>query len=123
MRPTLASIAIALASLAAAAQTPPELTLTRIDCGTIRSTDTARFSDTYSNAGLKVDFTFSCYLVKHGGDYMLWDTGHEMTVPEVAPKTSLPDLLGQLSVKPDQIKFVGISHYHGDHIGQAASFP
>src|SRR5262249_28667892 len=24
---------------------------------------------------------------------------------------------------PDQIKFVGISHYHGDHTGQVASFP
>lgn len=35
----------------------------------------------------------------------------------------LVDLLAQINVKPEQIKYVGISHYHGDHIGQAASFP
>jgi N-acyl homoserine lactone hydrolase len=35
----------------------------------------------------------------------------------------LVDLLAQLKVTPDQIKYVGISHFHGDHIGQANSFP
>ena len=29
---------------------------------------------------------------------------------------------GQINVKPDQIKYVGISHYHGDHTGQVGSF-
>jgi N-acyl homoserine lactone hydrolase len=46
-----------------------------------------------------------------------------MTMPKVAPKTSLVDLPGQINVKPEQIKYVGISHYHADHIGQVASFP
>ena len=26
-------------------------------------------------------------------------------------------------VKPEQIKYIGISHYHGEHIGQVASLP
>ena len=54
---------------------------------------------------------------------MLWDTGHATTAPNVAPKTSLVDYLAKIDVKPEQIKFVGISHYHGDHTGQIASFP
>jgi N-acyl homoserine lactone hydrolase len=54
---------------------------------------------------------------------MLWDTGHAMTAPNVAPKVSLVDLLAQLNLKPEQIKYVGISHYHADHTGQVASFP
>ena len=54
---------------------------------------------------------------------MLWDTGHSMTAPNVAPKVSLVDQLAKLDVKPDQIKYVGISHYHADHTGQVASFP
>ena len=54
---------------------------------------------------------------------MLWDTGHAMTTPNVAPKVSLVDLLAQIKVKPEQIKYVGISHYHGDHTGQVSSFP
>jgi len=29
----------------------------------------------------------------------------------------------RLDLKPEQIKYVGISHYHGDHIGQVGSFP
>ena len=41
----------------------------------------------------------------------------------VAPKTSLVDYLAKIDVKPDQIKYVGISHYHADHTGQVSSFP
>src|SRR5262245_62490528 len=46
-----------------------------------------------------------------------------MTAPNVAPKVSLVDLLAKIDVKPEQIKYVGISHYHADHTGQVASFP
>jgi glyoxylase-like metal-dependent hydrolase (beta-lactamase superfamily II) len=31
--------------------------------------------------------------------------------------------LAQLHLTPEQITFVGVSHYHGDHVGQVASFP
>jgi N-acyl homoserine lactone hydrolase len=115
----------ALVSLPASAQTPAEVTLTRLDCGTNQAPTEVnlRFSDTYSYGDKKIQFVFSCYLVKHGNDYMVWDTGHSMSAGAVAPKTSLVDLLAQVKVTPDQIKFVGISHYHGDHIGQVASFP
>ena len=115
----------ALMSLSALAQAAPEVTLTRLDCGTSNAlTDVGlRFSDTYAYNGVKVQLVFSCYLIKHGGDYMVWDSGHPMSAGAVAPKTSLVDLLGQLELKPEQIKFVGISHYHGDHIGQVGSFP
>ena len=41
-----------------------------------RAADVARFSDIFAHVGLKVPFVYSCYLVKHGDDYMLWDTGH-----------------------------------------------
>jgi hypothetical protein len=41
---------------------------------------------------------------------MLWDTGWGMSAAPVAPKTSLVDLLAQVNVKPEQIKYVGISH-------------
>ena len=119
----------ALVSLSAAAQAAPqgapEVTLTRFECGTNQAPTEVnlRFSDTYAYGDLKLQLVFSCYLIKHGNDYMIWDTGHSMSAGAVAPKVSLVDLLGQINVKPDQIKYVGISHYHGDHIGQVASFP
>jgi glyoxylase-like metal-dependent hydrolase (beta-lactamase superfamily II) len=46
-----------------------------------------------------------------------------MTTPNVAPKVSLVDQLAKGNLKPDQIKYVAISHYHGDHVGQVGSFP
>ena len=114
----------ALAGLVGPAQAA-DMSLTRFECGTPQAPTAVnqRFSDTYSYGDLKVQFVFSCYLVKHGDDYLLWDTGHAMTTPNVAPKVSLVDLLAKIDLKPEQIKYVGISHYHADHTGQVASFP
>ena len=121
----LAAGASLFAGLAAPAQAAPEVSLARFDCGTPQAPTPVnqRFSDTYAYGDLKLQFVFSCYLIKHGDDYLLWDTGHAMTAPNVAPKVSLVDQLAKIDVKPDQIKYVGISHYHADHTGQIASFP
>jgi glyoxylase-like metal-dependent hydrolase (beta-lactamase superfamily II) len=107
------------------AQSAPDVSLARLDCGTPAAPTAVnqRFSDTFSYGDLKLQLVYSCYLVKHGDEYLLWDTGHAMSMPNVAPKVSLVDLLGQISLKPDQIKYVGISHYHADHTGQVGSFP
>ncbi|MEO8133089.1 MAG: N-acyl homoserine lactonase family protein [Betaproteobacteria bacterium] len=127
---SLAIGAIANAALmtSAVAQATTELTLTRLDCGTNAApADVGRFSDTLAHNGLMVQLTFSCYLIKHGDDYMVWDTGNPLatgaTPAPTAPKVSLVDQLAQLKLKPEQVKFVGISHYHGDHTGQVGSFP
>ena len=115
----------AIAAGTASALAAPEVTLTRFECGTPQAPIAVnqRFSDTYAYGDLKLQFVYSCYLVKHGDEYLLWDTGHAMTTPNVAPKVSLVDLLAKIDVKPEQIKYVGISHYHADHTGQVASFP
>ena len=102
-----------------------EVTLARLDCGTPQAPTVVneRFSDTYALPGLKVQFVYSCYLIKHGNEYMLWDTGHSMAAPNVAPKVSVIDQLAKIEVRLDQIEYVGISHYHADHTGQVDSFP
>jgi glyoxylase-like metal-dependent hydrolase (beta-lactamase superfamily II) len=106
-----------------AAQSAPELSLARLDCGTPVPMLVARFNDTWAFTDKKLTFTFSCYLIKRSDDYFLWDTGHAMTAGAPAPKVSIVDQLAQINVKPEQIKYVGISHYHADHTGQVASFP
>jgi len=115
----------ALVGLSALAQAAPEVTLTRLECGTAGApTDVGqRFSDTYAYNGLKVQLVFSCYVIKHGDDYMVWDTGFGKDAGATAPKTGLLDQLAELKVKPEQVKYVGISHYHGDHIGQVGLLP
>jgi glyoxylase-like metal-dependent hydrolase (beta-lactamase superfamily II) len=108
------------------AQAAPEISLTRLDCGTPRGAVADlgfNFSDTFGDNVPNIRLVFSCYLIKHGDDYMVWDTGWGMSAGPVAPKTSLVDLLAQVNVKPEQIKYLGISHYHGDHVGQVNSFP
>ncbi len=120
----LAAGACVFAGLAASAQAA-DMALTRLDCGTPQAPVAVneRFSDTYAYGDLKLQFVFSCYVIKHDNDYLLWDTGHSMTAPNVAPKVSIVDQLAKIDIKPDQIKYVGISHYHADHTGQVASFP
>jgi N-acyl homoserine lactone hydrolase len=106
-----------------AAPSGPEVTLTRLDCGN-GTNDARRFSDVYAygEADAKKPFTFSCYVIKHGSDYMVWDTGYlPGSVPNATNKP-ITDLLSQMNVKPDQVKFVGISHFHADHTGQLAPF-
>ncbi len=125
VRLMLGTLAIAFVQAPARAQTPPLVTLTRLDCGTNTTpTDVApRFSDTYAWPQLMIQLTFSCYLIQHGNEYMVWDTGNPTGTTPTAPKTSLVNLLAQLKLTPAQIKYVAISHYHGDHTGQVGSLP
>ena len=120
----IGACASALVSFSALAQTKPEVTLTRLDCGTTPGPTEVnqRFSDTYSMEGVKLMLVFSCYLIRHGDEYLLWDTGQAMNAGAVAPKVSVVDQLAKLNLKPEQKKYVGISHYHGDHTGQLDSF-
>lgn len=86
------SCAAAFTAQPAAAQTTqstspaPEVTLARLDCGTPVLNLVARFNDTWAFTDNRVMFTFSCYLIKRGDEYMLWDTGHALTAGAPAPK-------------------------------------
>src|ERR1051325_613668 len=113
-----------LVGVPAMAQAPAELTLTRIDCGTGAAPIYVgqRFSDTFAYKDLKLTFTYSCYLIKHGTDYMVWDTGFAPGTSPNAPKVGIVDRLKEVNVAPDQVKYVGISHFHSDHTGQLAPF-
>jgi N-acyl homoserine lactone hydrolase len=106
----------------------PELTLTRLDGGGEDApTDLAIFSDTGAFDGVKRQLKSSAYLIKHGDQYLLWDTGIDPAAKDdhgvAVVKTMLTAQLAQLGVTPEQISLVGISHNHGDHLGQARAFP
>src|SRR3954453_9137236 len=103
----LGALAGALMATGALAQ---EVTLTRLDCGN-GFNDSRRFSDTFAYTDPKVPFTFSCYVVKHGEDYMVWDTGYLPGSNPNAAKVTLTYQLAQLKIKPEQVKYVGISHF------------
>lgn len=128
---TLLAAAAALVSATIAANAA-DVRLWRLDCGTVQVNDLSQFSDTFGYEGRKATLTDSCYLIRHGGDYMLWDTGLPASLlnaplgggPMTASlKETLTDQLKAIDVSPDQIAAIGISHYHFDHVGQAADFP
>jgi len=113
-RLTMTLAASLLVSLSAAAQ---DVTLTRLDCGN-GSNDPRRFSDAYAYTETTKPFTFSCYVIRRGAEVMVWDTGY---VPGSVPNATnkpLADLLKQMGVNADEVKYVGISHFHADHTGQ-----
>jgi glyoxylase-like metal-dependent hydrolase (beta-lactamase superfamily II) len=122
-----AGVATLLSAFAAmaGAQSAPDVSLARLECGTNQApTDVGqRFSDTYAYNGLKVQLVYSCYVIRHGDDVLVWDTGFPKSNAPTSPKQTIPELLGPLGISPAQVKYVGLSHSHGDHIGQANLFP
>ena len=121
MKKCLVLLASVFTVFSAWAQAPAEVTLTRLDCGN-GFNDQRRFSDSFAYTNPKVPFTFSCYVIKHGSDYMVWDTGYLPGSTPSATNKPITELLAQMNVRPDQVTFVGISHFHADHTGQLAPF-
>lgn len=115
------------------APAPADVELWRLDCGAVQVNDLNAFSDTLAYTGQTKRLVASCYLIRHGSDYLLWDTGLPEAVigqpvsstDAMSPvlTTTIKRQLAQIGVKPEQIGRVGISHYHFDHTGQAAGFP
>jgi glyoxylase-like metal-dependent hydrolase (beta-lactamase superfamily II) len=125
---------LAAALLAGAARAaPPPVELWRLDCGELWEGNLDEFSDTHAYVGQSKRLVVSCYLIRHGESYMLWDTGLEKsdlgkplvrnTTESEALSVTLVDQLAKIAVRPQQISLIGISHYHFDHTGQAADFP
>lgn len=123
----------AAASLASTGMQAPSravLSMWRLDCGTIQVSDLNVFSDTYAYVGRAKSLTDSCYLVRNGDRYLLWDTGLPAEARGAASGPfamtagrRIVDQLREIGVRSEQVTFVGISHNHGDHLGQAADFP
>ena len=125
---------VAAAVLFGAAQAAePVVKLWRLDCGQIHFSDLNFFSDTKAYTGRSMHLVASCYLIQHNDSYLIWDTGLPAADlgAKLDPKAAISDTvsitivdqLKQLGLTPDRIADVGISHYHNDHTGQAASFP
>lgn len=101
-----------------------DVALSRLDCGGAPEPQSvAAFSDTYAYPALKLQLVYSCYLVRHGDRYLVWDTGQPADGSPQAPKVALVDQLRAAGIDPADIDFVGVSHYHNDHTGQLASLP
>ncbi len=109
--------------------------LYRLDCGHSLANDESVWTPG-ENIGRDIEFSSTCWLIKHPSGWLLWDTG----VPETALNNpqgwstlpslivyhldrSVTDQLAEIGLKPADIGRVAISHTHGDHIGNVWLFP
>jgi N-acyl homoserine lactone hydrolase len=109
--------------------------LYRLDCGHSLANDESVWTPG-ENVGRNIEFSSTCWLIRHRAEWLLWDTG----VPQAAlndprgwstlPKLivyhldkSLTDQLAAIGLRPNDIGRVAISHTHGDHIGNVGLFP
>jgi N-acyl homoserine lactone hydrolase len=109
--------------------------LYRLDCGHSLANDESVWTPG-ENVGRSIEFSSTCWLIKRGSQWLLWDTG----VPQSAlndPKgwSTLPKLivyhldktltsqLAEIGLKTSDVTYVAVSHTHGDHIGNVGLFP
>ena len=105
-----------------------------LDGGRIDVLDWSVF-DPGAPAGEKRTLADPCYLIRHPGGTLLWDTGvgddialepNGRTVQDVAVfhvETRLAAQLGEIGLRPDDVTHLALSHLHPDHIGNVALFP
>jgi N-acyl homoserine lactone hydrolase len=99
-------------------------------CGDIALTDMGRFSPGYSGPGA---LSSTCYLFKHQQGWVLWDTGLPDAIASMPEgrksnagvwhvKKTLASQLDEIGVKPSDIRYLALSHSHGDHVGNVNLF-
>ena len=102
-----------------------------LDCGRLHLQDGGRVSP--AGAGAPIDLLDSCYLIQTAQGYLLWETGApDGLVAQPAPggtplvlsrTETLLSQLAELDVEPSDLRYVAISHTHGDHAGNVDLFP
>lgn len=111
-----------------------EVCLYALDTGLIECTDYAMFSPN-AGPGVYREMSVRSYLVVHPAGTLLWDTGIDDAIAELAggkriadpivfrvPRT-LRSQLAEIGVAPDEVDYLGLSHLHVDHVGNAGLFP
>jgi len=106
-----------------------------LECGHGPAPDQRRFSPGY-NDGKPLDFVDNCYLIHHARGYLLWGTGIPdkfLEIPGGVPSaggrpnwvrsSTLAGQLAQLGLEASDIRYIGLTNSHIDHIGNLEMFP
>jgi glyoxylase-like metal-dependent hydrolase (beta-lactamase superfamily II) len=109
--------------------------LYRLDCGHSLANDESVWTPG-ENVGRSIEFSSTCWLIKRGSEWVLWDTGvPQATLNDPKGWSTLPKLivyhlertitgqLAEIGLKTSDITYVALSHTHGDHIGNVSLFP
>jgi N-acyl homoserine lactone hydrolase len=121
--PLLALVA-ATVTLAIAQQPPKSLRLYVFDCGTLAIPDTSPYGFKKEELASAV-MSAPCFLVAHPKGTLMWDTGPVPGVGTLRYATatkSLQSQLAQAGYLPGSIRYLALSHFHWDHVGNANLF-
>ena len=109
--------------------------LYRLDCGHSLANDESVWTPG-ENVGRSIEFSSTCWLIKRGNEWVLWDTGvPQATLNDPKGWSTLPKLivyhldktitgqLAEIGLKTSDVTYVALSHTHGDHVGNVGLFP
>ena len=110
-----------------------QIKLYTLDCGFVLIPDLDMFDKDGGLKGKSADTMVTCYVIKHPKGYFLWNTGlpdtwsgkGEMVGFGGMVATVSNTLIGQLAelgLQPSDIDYLGFSHGHLDHAGNANLF-
>lgn len=128
------SLLFSLFALTLSYAKPIDTRLYVLNCGYIDIKDFSSFSDANFYPHEPMRLAAPCFLIKDPKGWMLWDLGlgdqyinhphkdDKLGVVFTVP-VSLADQLKKIGLTPKDIKFVGISHAHLDHVGNLSLFP
>jgi glyoxylase-like metal-dependent hydrolase (beta-lactamase superfamily II) len=110
-----------------------------LDCGNGRAPDESRRWTPGFNIGKPIDISVNCYLIHNSQGYFLWDTGlsdRVAALPDGWLPTNNPAVdilwtrsktlmsqLKEIGGSATDIRFIGLSHTHPDHVGNVELFP
>jgi len=110
----------------------PNLSLHVFECGNVEVKDISIFSPGVDE-GVTKHLTDSCYLIQHEKGKMIWDAGIPDAIGEAGAEKfggklkltvtkPFSEQLAAINISPTDIDYLGISHFHGDHTGNANMF-
>ena len=91
-----------------------------------------------TGASGKMEVPVAFFLIKHPKGNVLFDTGNNDRLitdpsywgpltqaldPERTPDIAIDTQLGKIGIKPDDVKYVVLGHFHLDHAGNVGKFP
>ena len=132
----LATIPLALAGFAlkAAAASPQGMQLYVFSSGRL----TLDKSILQNGASGKVQIPVGFFLIKHPKGNVLFDTGNNDRIisdpnywgpliagldPERTPDVAIDTQLAKINIRPADVKYVVVGHFHADHAGNIGKFP
>jgi N-acyl homoserine lactone hydrolase len=106
-----------------------------LECGESKTNDVSANWSPGVNVGMAWEFSDNCYLIQHGKNLLLWDSGMSDSIAAKAEGVSgagglltmwvrktLASQLQALDIAPADITEIAFSHFHGDHVGNANLF-